>query len=81
LNPDLAALEAHFGCAIPKELRELYANKEEIQRGDFEVLTKKQMGWRTPGLWHFMSRRIWNRFAMPGRIAKSFLPLRMMVAE
>lgn len=44
LNPDFTALEAHFGCAMPKELRELYANKEEIQRGDFTVLKKNTDG-------------------------------------
>ena len=44
LNPDFAALEAHFGCPMPVELKELYANKEEIQRGDFEVVTKGQDG-------------------------------------
>jgi len=44
LNPDFAALEAHFGCPMPKELKELYAKKEEIQRGDFEVLTRNSDG-------------------------------------
>ena len=44
LKPDFAALETHFGCAMPNELKELYANNEEIQRGDFEVVTKNSTG-------------------------------------
>jgi hypothetical protein len=44
LNPDFAALEFHFGCPILIKLKDLYANKEEIQRRDFEVLTKKSDG-------------------------------------
>ena len=38
LNPDFTALEAHFGCPLPPALKELYANKDEIMRGDFEVI-------------------------------------------
>jgi hypothetical protein len=41
LKPDFAALEAHFDCAMPKELKDLYADKKEILRGGFEVLTDK----------------------------------------
>lgn len=44
LNPDFAALEAHFSCAIPKEFKELYANKEELRRGDFELRTRNPNG-------------------------------------
>jgi hypothetical protein len=41
LAPDFAALEAHFGTALPDALKRLYADKEEIlrgERGDFEVM-------------------------------------------
>ena len=44
LNPEFAALEAHFGCTMPNELKELYASKEEIQRGNFDVVTKGRDG-------------------------------------
>jgi hypothetical protein len=39
LNPDLTALEAHFRCAMPHALRDLYANRDEILRGDFELVS------------------------------------------
>ena len=40
LKPDFAAVEAHFGAALPDSLKKLYADKNEILRGDFEVVTK-----------------------------------------
>ena len=41
LKPDFAALEAYFGCPIPNEIKDLYANKEEIMRHHFEVVISK----------------------------------------
>lgn len=37
-NPDLAAVEAHFGTSLPTALRELYSNLDEVMRADFEVV-------------------------------------------
>ena len=37
LAPQFAELENHFGCAIPEEIKCLYEDKAEIQKGDFEV--------------------------------------------
>lgn len=36
-NPDLAALERHFGVPMPQSLVELYGNRAELMRGDFQV--------------------------------------------
>lgn len=36
-NPDIAALEKHFGYPFPSALRSLYGNQEELVRGDFDV--------------------------------------------
>src|SRR5262249_17353247 len=36
-NPDFAAVEKHFGCPLPECVQALYANREELMRGDFEV--------------------------------------------
>lgn len=40
LHPDFAAVEAHFGCSMPEELKRLYSAREEILCGDFEVASK-----------------------------------------
>ncbi|MFM8471442.1 MAG: SMI1/KNR4 family protein [Limisphaerales bacterium] len=37
LAPEFAAVEAHFNATLPEQLKQLYSNKEEILRGDFEV--------------------------------------------
>lgn len=36
-NPDFAAVEKHFGCPLPDCVKALYANTQELTRGDFEV--------------------------------------------
>ena len=36
-NPDLAALEQHFGHPLPAALRALYLDPQERMRGNFEV--------------------------------------------
>jgi SMI1 / KNR4 family (SUKH-1) len=40
LNPDFAGVEAILGCTLPEEVRRLYSDKNEILRGDFEVIIK-----------------------------------------
>lgn len=37
-NPDFGVLEQHFGCGLPLPLKQLYANSDELSRGDFEVV-------------------------------------------
>ena len=37
LNPDLAAVERHFGHPLPTSLRALYGNREDLLRGEFET--------------------------------------------
>jgi hypothetical protein len=37
-NSDLGVLERHFGCHLPVELKQLYANSDELARDDFEVI-------------------------------------------
>jgi hypothetical protein len=49
LNPDFAAVEALLGCALPEELKKLYANKDEIMRGNFDVQLKPTGD--TNGVW------------------------------
>ena len=36
-HPDFAAIEDHYSTPVPQTLRELYLNKSELDRGDFEV--------------------------------------------
>lgn len=36
-NPNFELLEAHYACEFPAALKALYANAEELNRGDFEV--------------------------------------------
>ncbi len=35
LNPDFVGVEAALGCALPEEVKKLYANKDEILRENF----------------------------------------------
>jgi hypothetical protein len=37
LHPNLAVLEAHFKHPMPAGIRALYANRQELERGDFIV--------------------------------------------
>jgi len=50
LNPNFAAVEAHFKRPVPEELKKLYADKNEILRGDFEVQTKSRQN--TDDCWY-----------------------------
>lgn len=36
-NPDLAAMEKHFGTSLPQCLKDLYADRAELLRADFLV--------------------------------------------
>jgi hypothetical protein len=36
-NPDFPALEKHYNCTFPQNVKDLYANKNDIMKGDFEV--------------------------------------------
>jgi hypothetical protein len=38
-NPDLPAVEEHFGYPLPPSVQMLYANRRELLRQDFEVAT------------------------------------------
>ena len=37
VNPDFTAVERHFGRPLPDSVRTLYANRNELAMGDFEV--------------------------------------------
>lgn len=50
LNPDFATIEAHFNHRFPEALRQLYNNKEEILRHDFEVIAPESA--TPPSCWY-----------------------------
>ncbi len=37
-HPDFPSLEKHFGCKAPESLKRLYADHEELERGNFTLI-------------------------------------------
>lgn len=44
LNPNIELVESHFGKALPAAIVELYANRDEILRDNFVVLSSEEAG-------------------------------------
>ena len=51
IDPDFLAAEKHFGCALPVAIRDLYGDKNELLRGDFE-LENPRKGGDEPDTWY-----------------------------
>jgi hypothetical protein len=43
LNPDWAAIEAHYGVALPQVLKSFYANPEKVLQGEFEIKVPRKV--------------------------------------